>query len=179
MKKSYILLVLVTMMTVTGCDFFRKLAGRPTSDVIEIKRQEMVADLEFKAARQKAIEDSLAIVAKNEADSIEACQYIKENGIRMYSSASLGGIVLDDETGGYVGQYRVIVGSFKDKTNAQKKLAQVESAGEFGSHFIRMRNGMIAVATCPVDQIQNALAGLRELQRIGVCPEDGWILKID
>ena len=179
MKKSYILLALVVLMTVTGCDFFRKLAGRPTSDVIEIKRQEMVADLELKAARQKAVEDSLAIVAKNEADSIEACRYIKENGVRLYSSASLGGVAQDDATEGYVGQYRVIVGSFKDKANAQKKLAQVEQAGEFGSHFIRMRNGMIAVATCPVDQIQNALAGLKELQRLGVCPEDGWILKIE
>ena len=179
MKMSYILLALVVMMTMTGCDFFRKLAGRPTSDDIEVRRQEMVADQEAKAARQKAVEDSLALVAKNEADSIEACRYIKENGVRMYSSASLGVIMPEDEAGICKGQYRVIVGSFKDKANAQKKLAQVEEAGEFGSHFIRMRNGMIAVATCPVDQIQNALAGLKELQRIGVCPDDAWILKIE
>ena len=179
MKKSYILLVAVVMMTVTGCDFFRKLAGRPTSDEIEVKRQEMVADLEIKAAKEKALQDSLALVAKNEADSVEACRYIKENGVRLYTSSSLGGLVQDDAAEGRRGQYRVIVGSFKDKANAQKKLAQVEAAGEFGSHFIRMRNGMIAVATCPVDQIQSALAGLKKLQGIGVCPEDGWILKIE
>ena len=179
MKKSYILLAAVVMMTVTGCDFFRKLAGRPTSDEIEVKRLEMVADLEAKAARQKAIEDSLALVAKNEADSIEACRYIKENKVRIYEASRLGGIVEDGVRPERYGRYRIVVGAFKDQKNAQKKLTAVGNAGDFAPHFIRMRNGMIAVAACPVDQIQNALAGLKELQSAGACPEDGWILKID
>ena len=179
MKKSYILLAAVVMMTVTGCDFFRKLAGRPTSDEIEVKRQEMVADLEIKAAKEKALQDSLALVAKNEADSVEACRYIKENGVRLYTSSSLGGLVQDDAAEGRRGQYRVIVGSFKDKANAQKKLAQVEAAGEFGSHFIRMRNGMIAVAVRPANRIQNAVRGIDDLKNCGVCPPDVWILKIE
>ena len=180
MKKSYILLFAAVMLTVTGCDFFRKLAGRPTSDVIEVKRQEMVADLEAKAARQKAIEDSLALVARNEADSIEACRYIKENGVRLYTSSSLGGIVEDGVWPQYDGsRYRVIVGSFRDKGNAQKKLEEVGEAGDFAPHFIRMRNGMIAVGTCPVNEIHYALAGFKELRSAGACPEDAWILKIE
>lgn len=180
MKKSYILLAAVVMMTVTGCDFFRKLAGRPTSDVIEVKRQEMIADLEAKAARQKAVEDSLALVARNEADSIEACRYIKENGVRLYTSSSLGGIVEDGVWPQYDGsRYRVIVGSFRDKGNAQKKLEEVGEAGDFAPHFIRMRNGMIAVGTCPVNEIHYALAGFKELRSAGACPEDAWILKIE
>ena len=179
MKKSYILLAAVVMMTVTGCDFFRKLAGRPTSDVIEVKRQEMMADLEAKAARQKAVEDSLALVAKNEADSIEACRYIKENGVRIYTSTGLGGLVEDELPSEWYGCYRVIVGSFRDKDNAQKKLEQIAEAGDFAPHFIRMRNGMIAVGTCPVNQIQNALTGMKELQSVEVCPGDAWILKIE
>ena len=180
MKKSYILLFAAVMMTVTGCDFFRKLAGRPTSDVIEVKRQEMIADLEAKAARQKAVEDSLELVAKNEADSIEACRYIKENGVRLYTSSSLGGIVEDGvwpQDDGF--RYRVIVGSFRDKVNAQKKLEEVGEAGDFAPHFIRMRNGMIAVGTCPVNKIHYALAGFNELRRLGACPDDAWILMIE
>ena len=179
MKKSYILLFAAAMLTVTGCDFFRKLAGRPTSDVIEVKRQEMVADIEAKAARQKAVEDSLALVARNEADSIEACRYIKENGVRLYTSSGLGGLVEDELPFEWYGCYRVIVGSFRDKDNAQKKLEQIAEAGDFAPHFIRMRNGMIAVGTCPVNQIQYALAGFKELRRVGACPEDAWILKIE
>lgn len=167
------------MMTVTGCDFFRRLAGRPTSDVIEEKRQEMVADIEAKAARKKAVEDSLALVAKNEADSVEACQYIRQNSVRVYSSSALGGVVKDGLDPESSGRYRVIVGSFKDRGNADKKLREVQAAGDFAPHFIRMRNGMIAVAACPVDKIQNVLEGFKELQSAGVCPKDGWILKIE
>ena len=51
MKKTYILLALVVMSTVTGCDFFRKLAGRPTSEEIESKRLEIIM-------AQKAVEQA-------------------------------------------------------------------------------------------------------------------------
>ena len=179
MKKSYILLALVVMMTITGCDFFRKLAGRPTSAEIEVKRQEMVADLEAKAARQKAIEDSLALVARNEADSIEACRYIQENKIRIYTAASLGGIVYDEYEEFDGGNYRVIVGSFKEKRNADRKRTEIGTVkDEFWAHHVVFRNGMIAVATEPHDQIQGAVSGIRFLKECGVCPEDVWILKI-
>ena len=41
MKKSYILVLLLVMLTVTGCDFFRKVAGRPTTEDIEAKKVEI------------------------------------------------------------------------------------------------------------------------------------------
>ena len=81
MKKSYILLFAAVVLTVTGCDFFRKLAGRPTSDVIEVKRQEMVADLDAKAAREKAVQDSLDLVARNEADSVDALSFLDRKSV--------------------------------------------------------------------------------------------------
>ena len=185
MKKSYILLAAVVMMTVTGCDFFRKLAGRPTSDEIEVKRQEMVADLEAKAARQKAVEDSLALVARDEADSIEACRFIEENGIRIYSLSGLGRIVEDglNEFDSYDGsRYRVIVGSFKDQANADKMVAKVREAGEaidLWAHQIKMSNGMIAVAVRPHNKIHGAVSGIDDLRNCGICPPDVWILKTE
>ena len=185
MKKSYILLFAAVMLTVTGCDFFRKLAGRPTSDVIEVKRQEMMADLEAKAARQKAVEDSLALVAKNEADSVEAWRFIEENDVRIYPASDLGGILEDGlkEVSYYEGtRYRIIVGSFRDKANADKMVAKVWEAGEamdLWAHQIRMRNGMIAVAVRPNNRIQNAIGGIDDLKNCGICPPDVWILKIE
>ena len=38
MRKSYILLALTALLMITGCDFMRKLAGRPTSEDIENKK---------------------------------------------------------------------------------------------------------------------------------------------
>ena len=185
MKKSYILLFAAVVLTVTGCDFFRKLAGRPTSDVIEVKRQEMVADLEAKAAREKAIQDSLDLIAKHEADSVEAWRFIEENDVRIYPASDLGGIVEDGlkEFSYYEGtRYRIIVGSFKDKANADKMVAKVWEAGEamdLWAHQIRMRNGMIAVAVRPNNRIQNAIRGIDDLKNCGICPPDVWILKIE
>lgn len=185
MKKSYILLFAAVVLTVTGCDFFRKLAGRPTSDVIEVKRQEMVADLEAKAAREKAIQDSLDLIAKHEADSVEAWRFIEENDVRIYPASDLGGILEDGlkEFSYYEGtRYRIIVGSFKDKANADKMVAKVWEAGEaidLWAHQIRMRNGMIAVAVRPTNRIQSAIWGIDDLKNCGICPPDVWILKTE
>ena len=186
MKKSYILLFAAVVLTVTGCDFFRKLAGRPTSDVIEVKRQEMVADLEAKAAREKAVQDSLDLVAKNEADSVEALTFLEENNIMIYQASGLGGILRDglvEDFEFYDGtRYRVVVGSFKDQANADKMVENIWAAGEaidLWAHQIRMRNGMIAVAVRPTNRIQSIVGGIDDLRNCGVCPPDVWILKID
>ena len=180
MKKTYILLALVVMSTVTGCDFFRKLAGRPTSEEIEIKRQEMVADLKAKAVREKEVQDSLVLAAKRVADSLAAVSSLEESGVRVHSDSSLGGIAGDGTSGMTVeADYRVIVGSFKDQKNAEKMVAKVAAAGDFNPHQVKMRNGMIAVAACPSDRIQNVVWGLKELQAHEVCPSDAWILKIE
>mgnify|MGYP002512948656 CR=1 FL=1 len=58
MKKSFLLLS-GAMIMLTGCDFFRMLAGRPTSEDIENKRVEII---KAKEAAQKARQDSIARV---------------------------------------------------------------------------------------------------------------------
>ena len=185
MKKTYILLFVAVMMTVTGCDFFRKVAGRPTSDLIEAKRQEMIADMDKKEAKKQAVQDSIDLVAKNEADSIEAVRIMEENSIRVYPSSGLGGILEDGllEFASYEGTlYRVVVGSLRDKANADKMVAKIGEAGEaidLWAHQIRMRNGMIAVAVRPTNRIQGAVAGIDDLKNCGVCPPDVWILKME
>ena len=180
MKKSYILVLAVVLMTVTGCDFFRKLAGRPTSEEIEIKRQEMVADLKAKAEREKEVQDSLVLAAKRVADSLSASSYMEENNVRVHSDSSLGGI--EEESSSVMeveAAYRVIVGSFKDKGNADKMAAKVAAAGDFNPHQVKMRSGMIAVAACPSDKIQNVVSGFKSLKMHKECPSDAWILKVE
>jgi hypothetical protein len=178
MKKTYILLAFVVMSTVTGCDFFRKLAGRPTSEEIEIKRQEMVADLKAKAAREKEVQDSLVLAAKRVADSLAAIASLEESDVRVHSDSNLGGIADDGASGMTVkAGYRVIVGSFKDQKNADKMVEKVSAAGDFNPHQVKMRNGMIAVAACPSDNVQDVLSGMDEMKKCGVCPADAWILK--
>jgi len=183
MRKSVILLMLAVMTLTTGCDFFRVLAGRPTSDDIQLKR------IEIMKSEEAAVQARLDSIAKVEADarkvvqdSIDALAYIQENKVLINNASRLGGIAKDelsDKSNGTV--YRVVLGSFKDWNNAVKLQRAVAESGDFRPHLIVLRTGMVAVATCPSDRIQNVVWGLKELKdKAGeVCPADAWILKCD
>ena len=41
MRKTILLLIAASLFVVTGCDFFRSLAGRPTSEDIQAKKIEI------------------------------------------------------------------------------------------------------------------------------------------
>ena len=181
MKRSILLLILSMSLTVTGCDFFRMVAGRPSSKDIGQKRVEIMK------AEEAALQARLDSIAKVEAeakkavqDSIDALEYIAENKITLHNVARLGGLAKDELTDTASGtRYRVMLGSFRDRGNAEKLVAKVGEAGDFGAHLIVLRSGMIAVAACPSDRIQNVVWGLKELKTHPVCPADAWILNCD
>jgi len=181
MKKNILPALLVLMLTVTGCDFFRMVAGRPTSKDIEKKRIEMMKAEE--AALQARLDSIAAVEAEKQKvlqDSVEALAYIAENRVNLHDTARLGGIQKDELTDSSSGtRYRVVLGSFKDRGNAEKLMHKVAETGDFWPHLIVLRSGMVAVAACPSDRIQNAVWGLKELRTHEVCPADAWILKCE
>ena len=175
MRRSYILIFMLVMLTVTGCDFFRRVAGRPTSDVIEMKRLEMEWDLEEKAAKEKAYRDSVERVQKAQKDSVDACEYIAQNKVSVIVPQKLGGLQTMDLPSGYY----VVLGSFKARYNADALVRKVKAVGDYSPVLIVFRNGMIAVAACHAEKVQDVVASLRKLKTQPFCPPDAWILKID
>ena len=90
MKKTAILLILTLALTVTGCDFFRRVAGRPVSADIENKR---VAILKAEEAALQAYLDSVKMVReKVVSDSLAALDSLKAYGTMMNGPAVLGGL---------------------------------------------------------------------------------------
>ena len=85
MKKSFIIL-LAAMLSLTGCDFFRKLAGRPTSEDIEQKRIEIMRAQE--AAHQARL-DSIKLEHQKVVDSLVIVDSIRQQGGTLHNSASL------------------------------------------------------------------------------------------
>lgn len=77
MKKSTILMLMVTLAVVTGCDFFRKLAGRPTSVDIEEKR---VAIMRAEEAAHQARQDSIRMEHQKVVDSLAMMDSIRQHG---------------------------------------------------------------------------------------------------
>lgn len=177
--------ILVAMASLTGCDFLRVVAGRPTSKDIERKRIEIIR------AEEAAIQARLDSIARVEAealerqrrekeDSVAALAYIADNQIVVINATRLGGISSDelpDSVG--EGYYRVVLGSFRDRRNAVSLCGRLSKLGDFNPHLITFRNGMVAVAASPVEKVQDVVRGMKELKNQPLCPDDVWILKCE
>ncbi|MBR4428335.1 MAG: hypothetical protein IKS78_03170, partial [Clostridia bacterium] len=89
MKKNALLIGLMSLLlpALTGCDFVRKLAGRPTSQDIAAKKA--LIELEEQNHRRKL--DSVRLVQQQAADSLAVADSLqKAHNIR--SSKQLGGL---------------------------------------------------------------------------------------
>ena len=76
------------------------------------------------------------------------------------------------------GRYYVVVGAYQDRHNAEKKKQRLEAAG-YTAVIFTVRDGLKAVAAGPSATRDQAAATMAGLRRRGLCPEDGWILKLD
>lgn len=172
MKKTFILLLAAVVM-VSSCDFVRTLAGRPTSAQLEQMRQtKMAAEeaahrarLDSLARAEKAMKEALAAREAHLLDSLT-----QANGT-VLNPSKLGGLF----TTRLESKYYIIVGAFRVRSYAERKLNQCNNAG-YTATIISFRNGLLAVGICPSDNLDETLKTLKQLRGTDVCPKDGWIL---
>lgn len=174
MKRSVLPALCIVMLLVSGCDFFRTLAGRPTSREIAEKRVEVERIKE--EIRLKAELDSLETVRQRMADSLAALETHLLDSLSqikgtILNPARLGGLY----TTKLDARYSIIVGAFRTRSYAERKLKQCTDAG-YTATIVSFRNGLMAVAVCPSDELNETVQRLRELRGNGICPKDGWIL---
>lgn len=168
-RNAVIAMVFVTTI-VCGCDFFRGLAGRPTSAEINEKRAAIEAARVEEAAREQARRDSVRLAEKAVADSVAALERLTALGIKMLPLSELGVVY-----GGLEPGYSIVVGSFKSLKNAERMAAEVADAGYVPS-VLKFSNGMSAVAVESKTRIAEALASYEKVKSEKFCPEDAWIL---
>ena len=171
MRKVMILLMGVSLFAVTGCDFFRTLAGRPTSRDIEkmkmeILREEQAAELAAEQAR--AEEEKLQKIAQ---DSLAALDSIKQFGGSVLNPAKLGGLFATK----LEARYAVIIGAFMHRANAEALFKKAKAAG-YAPSLISFNNGLIAVGVSPSNKIVEAKEALKKVRMERFCPVDVWIL---
>lgn len=153
MKNAFLTIAVMTLIAtaVTGCDFFRRLAGRPDSEWIEAKAEAIRQEEEALRIRQ----DSLERVRKAEADSLAAADSVRLANHRY--------------------RFCVILGSFSSKENAERYVEEIAAKGYKGE-LLTFRNST-AVGVCPTDDEEQAKKSLSELQRQDFCPNGAWILE--
>jgi hypothetical protein len=174
MKRSFILSIACAALLVSGCDFLRSLAGRPTSAELEIKRAAIEKAKE--EARVQARIDSLERVRQHLEDSLAALDAhlldsLSQTRGTLLNPSRLGGLF----TTKLEAKYYVIVGAFRARANAERKLEKCNEAGYTGT-IISFRNGLLAVGVCPSDSLNETLRKLQEMRGNGICPKDAWIL---
>lgn len=168
MKKIMIVLMGLSLFAVTGCDFFRQLAGRPTSADIEARR------LEILLAEQQAAQARLDSLMKQQQiaqDSLAALDSIAQYGGTILNPAKLGGLFATR----LESRYYVIVGAFRVRSNAEKLLVKAKDAG-YEPALISFNTGLIAVGLCPCNNVVEAKNSLKKVKAEKFCPKDVWVL---
>ena len=161
-------MMLASLFAVTGCDFFRTLAGRPTSaDIHEKKIQMQIAQQAIEQARL----DSIRREQKIALDSLNALDSIKQYGGTILNPSKLGGLFATK----LEARYHVIIGAFSLRSNAEALLVKTSKLG-YQPLLISFNNGLIAVGLCPTNNIVDAKEALKKVKAESFCPKDVWLL---
>ena len=168
MKRLVLVIMAVSALAVTGCDFFRSLAGRPTSNDIHQKKIEI--QLQEQAVMQARL-DSLKREQQIVQDSLNALDSIRQYGGTILNPTKLGGLFATK----LEARYHVIIGAFSVRSNAEALLKKAQKAG-YQPLLISFNNGLIAVGLCPCSKIVDAKDALKKVRMESFCPKDVWLL---
>ena len=138
-------------LSLTGCDFFRSLVGKPTSAELEQMKLEAQAKIE----RERFVADS--IKAAEEAARLAALQ-----------SSEFPSVEEGDP------RFHVIIGCFKVQNNAVN-LRKVLTDNGYNPKKILFKNGFDAVSLFQSDNLEQAMRALWDFKDSPYCPEDIWI----
>ncbi len=151
------------MLCITGCDMFRKIAGRPTSADIDAKRLEILA---FEQSR-----DSLKQRQQAMCDSHALEDSLRQAHVTLRSVHEMGELISDTLDS----RYYIIVGAFRESRNFENMLNTVLDEGYIPTKIV-FSNGLSAVGICPVNSLKDAGYALKGVRREDFCPPDVWIL---
>lgn len=171
-----VLPVLVIMLSValmaTGCDFFRVLAGRPTSKDIEAKREQIL-----RSAQDDKIAAPSDTVASTEQPVSTGQAEAKPDTVVAAPSRPAGDKDPSTSSGAGTGKKRfyVIMGAFSSRENAERYADRIKGFG-YEPEFFGFTEGRTAVGIGGTDDQEEAKAFMKELKGQDFCPEGVWIL---
>jgi hypothetical protein len=202
MRKAIIIAAFaVTVCLLGGCDFFRVLAGRPTSREIEAKRalilsrdalaQQPAADTvrpvselpetgEMKSEPQTEIQTEPATEKQTEQTHpagtspkapLSLPEKVGDTKIFTRKAATFS-----QPRPEY--RFYVMIGTFSMREFAVKQASKAEAAG-FTTALLPFRSGLTAVGVCPTDDFDAVRDALEKVRSQSFFPRDAWILNVE
>ena len=175
MRIVNILLLSAALVVVSGCDFFRVLAGRPTSAEIEelraeierVEAEELKARLDsIEKAKVRMMRDSIA-----RQDSLAIVDAIVSKSGPFLAPTRFRGLVEGD----FKARFYVAVGVFRSRANAEGFMAKVERHG-YEADLFAFNNGKFTIGVCPSDRIKDLQESLRVISTDPFFPKGAWVL---
>lgn len=179
MKKliQTVLILIPVALAATGCDFFRKLAGRPTSDqiaamaeAIRLEESARIADSLRKALAEPQ-EDSAATTP---APATPADQAASTPTASSPVTAATTPAAAAPAPAGDLKRFYVVMASFGNSANANKYASILEAKGYPAT--ILKRGSYQVVAVCGTDDEAAIKQSFDEIRRQDFCPQGVWII---
>lgn len=179
MKKliQTVLILIPVALAATGCDFFRKLAGRPTSDqiaamaeAIRLEESARIADSLRKALAEPQ-EDSAATTP---APATPAAQAASTPTASSPVTAATTPATAAPAPAGDLKRFYVVMASFGNSANANKYASILEAKGYPAT--ILKRGSYQVVAVCGTDDEAAIKQSFDEIRRQDFCPQGVWII---
>ncbi len=176
MKKSTLLIMSLMLVSLTGCEFFRSVAGRPTDKDIEEKRIAILRAEEealqsridsMRKVEEQIVSDSVAVAVEEEQQALETA----ELEALMSSPKKIGGVAGVE----LHYKYYIVVGAFRETANA-RRLFNVSSDRGYNPVLINSRRGMIVVGLSPTNSLETLKESYERLKTESFFPAEAWIL---
>lgn len=199
-------ILFIIALSVTSCDFFRKLAGRPTAaqlatlqwrkDSLEraAKANVSAADtilvssasvstpatpaVATPAAATPASVASAAPAVTTDVTTLKASLSVAIPGTIIHSLSRYGG--LSAESGMKVNtlpRYSIIVGTFKNADNAARYTLAMKKKGFTSAQSLHLKGAYTLVMVASVESVQEVLSVFGDFS--GRLPKDAWVLLND
>ena len=156
----------------TGCDFFRALAGRPTSKDIEAKREMIERQKVERPGKDDHSVDTARSGSPVEPGMTETEPEKTEAtgpSTNQHAQAGSGSGTKAKK------RYYVIMGAFSSRENADRYVSKLRDRG-YDPEFFGFTEGRTAVGVGGTDDEQEAKEFMKELKRQDFCPDGVWIL---
>ena len=194
-------ILFIIALSVTSCDFFRKLAGRPTAAQLATL-QWRKDSLERAAKANVSAADTILVssasvstaapsaasasttpapadpVVATDVTTLKASLSAAIPGTIIHSLSRYGG--LSAESGMKVStlpRYSIIVGTFKNADNAARYTLTMKKKGFTSAQSLHLKGAYTLVMVASVESVQEVLSVFGDFS--GRLPKDAWVLLND
>lgn len=188
MKKIFAAISLsVLILSVSSCDLFRSLAGRPTSAELKsaIEKQQNAAETEKQTITEEPAETTQQTAIKEqtapeETIAVASTQAEKEEYTMVKREGRMSVPLAYTHTNSTLKatpehSYYIIVGTYRQKPTLNKMIKDAHNAG-YETFLLEYSNGLTSVGLMPCDNLGEAIDAYAKVSKEDFCPKDACIL---